>query len=166
VPVPQPTQVTSCCNFLVSIHQLPFNSQSARMYFWQKHWMFTVEHYMASCSYLTCQNELRDTFPNSPVPNKLAICCFVNHFWLLQKLFTSLHHRWGKVWMHTSLNVRDIASTKYNIAFFWLQCTLFFDKQNMCQKWAAWVFDHSIECICKVSLISKILDLLQSRFSL
>jgi hypothetical protein len=27
---------------------------------------------------------------------------------------------------------------------FWFQCNLFFDKQNMCQEWVAWLFDHSL----------------------
>jgi hypothetical protein len=32
--------------------------------------VFIVEHYLASRSFLTCHNEFRDTFPDSPVPNK------------------------------------------------------------------------------------------------
>jgi hypothetical protein len=42
--------------------------------------VFTVEHYLASRSYLTCQDEFRDTFPDSPVPNKSAISRLVNRF--------------------------------------------------------------------------------------
>jgi hypothetical protein len=42
--------------------------------------VFIVEHYLATCSYLTCQNEFRDTFPYSPVPNKPALFRTVNRF--------------------------------------------------------------------------------------
>jgi hypothetical protein len=42
--------------------------------------VFIVEHYLASRSYLTCQNEFRDTFPDSPVPNKSTISRLVNRF--------------------------------------------------------------------------------------
>jgi hypothetical protein len=43
-------------------------------------WMFIVEHYLESHSYLTCQNEFMDTFPDSPVPNKSTMYRLVNHF--------------------------------------------------------------------------------------
>jgi hypothetical protein len=75
--IQEPTQVTSCCNLLVSARQLSFNSQSARMYFSQVQRVFIVEHYPASRSYLNYQNEFRDTFPDSPVPNKSRL---VNRF--------------------------------------------------------------------------------------
>jgi hypothetical protein len=42
--------------------------------------VFIVEHYLASRSYLTYQNEFMDTFPDSPVPNKSALSRLVNHF--------------------------------------------------------------------------------------
>jgi hypothetical protein len=42
--------------------------------------VFIVENYLASRSYLTCQNEFRDTFPDSPVPNKSTISRLVNRF--------------------------------------------------------------------------------------
>jgi hypothetical protein len=42
--------------------------------------VFIVEHYLASRSYLTCQNEFRDTFPDSPVPNKSTVSRLVNRF--------------------------------------------------------------------------------------
>jgi hypothetical protein len=74
-----PTQVTSCCNLLAPVHQLSFNRQSARMSFSQVQQMFIVEHYLASRSYLTCQNRFRDTFPDSRVPNK-STSCLVNCF--------------------------------------------------------------------------------------
>jgi hypothetical protein len=48
------------------------------MSFSQVQLMFIVEHYLGTCSYLTCQNEFRDTFPNSPVPNKSTISHLVN----------------------------------------------------------------------------------------
>jgi hypothetical protein len=42
--------------------------------------VFIVEHYLASRSYLTCQNEFRDTFPDSPVPSKSTVSRLVNRF--------------------------------------------------------------------------------------
>jgi hypothetical protein len=50
------------------------------MYFPQVQRVFTDKHYLASRSYLTYQNEFRDTFQNSPVPNKSTISCLVNSF--------------------------------------------------------------------------------------
>jgi hypothetical protein len=69
VTIHDPTQVTSCCNLLAPVRQLSSNSRSPRMSFSQVEHVFIVEHYLASRSYLTCQNEFRDTFPDSPVPN-------------------------------------------------------------------------------------------------
>jgi hypothetical protein len=42
--------------------------------------VFIVEHYLASRSYLTCQVKFRDTFPDSPVPNKSTVSRLVNRF--------------------------------------------------------------------------------------
>jgi hypothetical protein len=42
--------------------------------------VFIVEQYLASRSYLTYQNEFRDTFPDSPVPNKPTVSRLVNRF--------------------------------------------------------------------------------------
>jgi Fe2+ or Zn2+ uptake regulation protein len=50
------------------------------MSFSQVQRVFIVEHYLASHSYLTCQNKFRDTFTDSPVPNKSTISRLVNHF--------------------------------------------------------------------------------------
>jgi hypothetical protein len=69
-----------CCDLLVSIHQLSFNSRSARMSFSQVQRVFIVEHYLASRSCLICQNVFRDTFPKSLVPNKYKISNLVNRF--------------------------------------------------------------------------------------
>jgi hypothetical protein len=80
VTIQEPTQVTSCCNLLAPVRQLFSNSRSARMSFWQVQRVFIVEHYMASRSYLTCQNEFRDTFPDSRVPNKSTLSRLVNRF--------------------------------------------------------------------------------------
>jgi hypothetical protein len=73
-------QVTSRCNMLVPVRQSSFNSRSARMSFSQVQRVFIVEHYLASRSYLTCQNEFRDTFPYFPVPNKSTISRLVNRY--------------------------------------------------------------------------------------
>jgi hypothetical protein len=50
------------------------------MSFSQVQRVFIVEHYLASRSYLTCQNEFRDTFLDSPVPNKSTVSHLVNRF--------------------------------------------------------------------------------------
>jgi hypothetical protein len=50
------------------------------MSFSQVQRVFIVEHYLTSHSYLTCQNEFRDTFPDSPVPNKSTVSRLVNRF--------------------------------------------------------------------------------------
>jgi hypothetical protein len=42
--------------------------------------VFIVEHYLAPRSYLTYQNEFRETFPDFPVPNKSTISRLVNRF--------------------------------------------------------------------------------------
>jgi hypothetical protein len=80
VTIQEPTQVISCCNLLAPIRNLSSNSRSARMSFSQVQRVFIVEHYLASRSYLTCQNEFRDTFYDSPVPNKLTVSRLVNRF--------------------------------------------------------------------------------------
>jgi hypothetical protein len=79
VTIQEPTQVMSCCNLLTPVRQLSFSSQVQR-FFSQVQQVLIVEHYLASRSYLTCQNEFRDTFPNSPVPNKSTISHLVSHF--------------------------------------------------------------------------------------
>jgi hypothetical protein len=72
-------------------------SRSATMSFSQVQRVLTVEHYLASCSYLTCQNEFWDTFPDYPVPNKSSIISrMVNCSQPLQKHFTGLHQTLGK----------------------------------------------------------------------
>jgi hypothetical protein len=80
VTIQEPTQVMSCYNLLASVRQLSFNSRSARMSSSQVQRVFIVEHCPASRSYLTCQNEFRDIFPDSPVPNKSTISRLVNRF--------------------------------------------------------------------------------------
>jgi hypothetical protein len=50
------------------------------MSFSQVQQVFIVEHYLESRSSLTCQNKFRDTFPDSPVPNKSMISHLVNRF--------------------------------------------------------------------------------------
>jgi hypothetical protein len=64
VTIREPTQVTSCCNLLAPVRQLSFNSRSARIYFSHVQRVFIVEHYLVSRSYLSYQNEFRDTFPD------------------------------------------------------------------------------------------------------
>jgi hypothetical protein len=80
VTIQELTQVTSRCNLLAPVCQFSFNSRSARMHFSQVQRVFIVEHYLASRSYLTCQNEFRDTFPDSPVLNKSTVSRLVNRF--------------------------------------------------------------------------------------
>jgi hypothetical protein len=53
----EPAQVTSRCNLLAPVRRFSFDSRSARMTFSQVQRVFIVEHYLASRSYFTCQNE-------------------------------------------------------------------------------------------------------------
>jgi hypothetical protein len=48
--------------------------------FAQVQWGSVVEHYLVSCSYLTFQNEFRDSFSDSPLLNKLTVSHLVNCF--------------------------------------------------------------------------------------
>jgi hypothetical protein len=91
--------------------------------------VFIVDHYLASRSCVTCQNEFRDNVP-------ILLCQTIRQYlvwWTVsvtQELFTGLHQTWGREWVYASLNEVDISDTQYNIAFFvfWFHCNLFFDK--------------------------------------
>jgi hypothetical protein len=50
------------------------------MSFSQVQRVFIVEHYLASRSYFPCQNEFRNSFPDSPVLNKSTRSRLVNRF--------------------------------------------------------------------------------------
>jgi hypothetical protein len=50
------------------------------MSFSQVQRVFIVEHYLASRSYLTFKNNFRDSFADSPVPNKSTASRLVNRF--------------------------------------------------------------------------------------
>jgi hypothetical protein len=133
VTIQEPTQVTSC-NLLAPVRQLSSNSRSARMSFSQVQWVFIVEHYLASRSYKTCQNEFRDTFPDSPVPNKSTVSRLVNRFRdtgsvqdrdrsgrpsvLSGNGLDECRHRWTR-WTFPTLN-----RTLFFV--FWFQCNFFF----------------------------------------
>jgi hypothetical protein len=143
VTIQDPTQVTSCCNLLATVRQLSFNSRSARMSFSQVQKVFIVEHYLASRSYLTCQNGFRDTFPDSSAPNRFTIYRLVNCF-----RDRGTHHRvaWN---MRKSVKSSTVTYPTIEITLFfvlWFQCNLFFDKYSMCPEWVAWLFDHSVSC--------------------
>jgi hypothetical protein len=88
--------------------------------------VFIIEHYLASRSYLTCQKEFRDTFPDSPVPNKSTISRLVNRFChyrysspgCIKHEKSEYMYRW-KRWTFPALNI--------TLSFvFWFQCNLFF----------------------------------------
>jgi hypothetical protein len=113
VIIQKPTQVTSCCNLLAPVRQLSSNSRGARMSFSQVQRVFIVEHYLASRSYLTCQNEFRDTFPYSPVPNKSTAFRLVNRFrhcrnsslgWIKYEEKSECMHRWTR-WTFPTLDI-------------------------------------------------------------
>jgi hypothetical protein len=78
--IQEPTLVTSCSNLLAPVRQLFSNSRSARMFFSQAQRVSIVEHYLASHSYFTYQNEFRDAFPDFSVPNKSTISRLVKPF--------------------------------------------------------------------------------------
>jgi Fe2+ or Zn2+ uptake regulation protein len=50
------------------------------MSFSQVQQVFIVEHYLASRSYLTYQNEFKDALPDSPVTNKSTVSRLMNRF--------------------------------------------------------------------------------------
>jgi hypothetical protein len=88
--------------------------------------MFIVEHYLVSRSYLTCQNEFRDTFPDSPVPKKSTISRLVNRFLhcrnsspgcIKHEEKSEYMHRWTR-WTFATLII-----TLFFL--FWFQCNLF-----------------------------------------
>jgi hypothetical protein len=124
------TQVTSCCNQLAPVRQLSFNSRSARIYFLQMQRISIVEHCLASRSYLTCQNEFRDTFPDSRVPNKSTVSRLANrlrHYrnsspgCIRHEEKSECMHRWTR-WTFPTLDIK---------LFFLFPCTLFFYKWNV-----------------------------------
>jgi hypothetical protein len=104
VTLQEPTHVTSCCNVLVPVHQLSFNSWSARMSFSQVQWVFIIEHYLTSCSYVTCRNVFGDKFPVSPVRIKLTVSRLVNYFRDTGSLQDRNHSGWPLVLSDDSLN--------------------------------------------------------------
>jgi Fe2+ or Zn2+ uptake regulation protein len=122
VTIQEPTQVASSCNLLAPVRQLSSNSRSARMSFSQVQRVFIVEHYLASHSYLTCQNELLDTFSDSPVSNKPTISRLVNRF-----RDTGTLHR---VAWNTRKRVNSCIAERGG-HFFWFHCNLFFDRYNV-----------------------------------
>jgi hypothetical protein len=62
------------------VRHLSLNSVSVRMSFSEVQRVFIVERCLASGSYLTCQDVLRDTFPDFPVTNGLTVSRLVNCF--------------------------------------------------------------------------------------
>jgi hypothetical protein len=73
----RPTQVTSFCNPPELDRQLSWNTRTVRI-FLTSATEFTVEHHLASRSYLTCQKEFRATFPDSSVPDRPTVSRLVN----------------------------------------------------------------------------------------
>jgi hypothetical protein len=134
VTIQESTHVTSCCYLLAPVRQLSSNSWSARMSFSRVQRVFIVEHYLASRSYLTCQNLFRDTFPDSPVQNKSTVSRLANRFRDTGSVRNSLPgcikheensgcmHRWTR-WTFPTLNI-----TLFFV--FWFQCNLFFDNRT------------------------------------
>jgi hypothetical protein len=81
------------------------------MSFLQVQRVFIAEHYLAPRSYLTCQNEFRDTFPDSPVPNKSTVSRLVNRFRDTESVQDRNRSGRPSVLMHVSLNAVDISNT-------------------------------------------------------
>jgi hypothetical protein len=78
--IQEPTQVTSCCDPLAPIRQLSFNSRSARMSFFTSATSVHFRILAGNSLLLDYQNDLRDTFSDSPVPNKSTVSRLVNRF--------------------------------------------------------------------------------------
>jgi hypothetical protein len=83
--------VTCLCQSMSS------DSKDARMSLSPAQQVFIVKHCMASRSQLTCKNEFRDAFPNSPVPNGLTVPCVVNHFCDTASMLDSNPPSWPSV---------------------------------------------------------------------
>jgi hypothetical protein len=80
VTIQHPTQITSCPNLLAPVRQLSFNSRNSRLSFSQAKRLFTVEHCLASRSYLTCQNAFCYILLDSPVWNISTVSRLANCF--------------------------------------------------------------------------------------
>jgi hypothetical protein len=108
------------------------------MSFSQVQRVFIVEHYLASRSYLPCQNEFKDTFPDSPVPNKSAISRLVNR--VHETGSVQDRNRSGRPSV-LSDDV-DISNTSYNIVFFSDFNVIYFLTNRTCVR--NWLLDFSI----------------------
>jgi hypothetical protein len=141
VTIQAPMQVTSCCNLLVPVCQLSFNSRSTRMSFSQVQREFIVEHCMVPRSYLTCQNEFRDTFPDSPAPNKSTISRLVNRFrdtGILHRVASNMRKRVNACIAERSGHFQHLT------LFFSDFSVIYFLTNKTCQEWVAWHFDHTV----------------------
>lgn len=67
----------SCYNLLALVFQWCSNSQVQGCIFSQ---VQRIHRTLASCSFLTCWNEFKYTFSDSPVPNKTIVFCLVTRF--------------------------------------------------------------------------------------
>jgi hypothetical protein len=143
VTIQLPTQVTSCCNLLAPV---VFKQSKCKDVFFTSTTSVHCHTLPVILLFnLTCQNYFRDTFADSPVPNKSTVTCLMNCFHHCRNsLLGCIKHeekheymyRW-MWWIFPTLNI-----TLFFV--FWFQCNLFFYKQNMCQEWVAWLFDHSV----------------------
>jgi transposase len=75
--------------------------------------VFIVEHYLASRSYLTCQNEFKDTFPDSPVPNKSTVSRLVNRFRDTGSVQDRNRSGRASVLSDDSFDAVDVSNTKF-----------------------------------------------------
>jgi hypothetical protein len=127
VTIQELTQITSCCNLFALVRQLYSNSRTARMSFSQVQRVSIVEHYLASRSYLTCQNEFRDTFHDSPVPNKSTVSRLVNRFrdtGTLHRVASNMKKRVNVCIAERGGHFQHL--TGHCFFVFWFQCNLFF----------------------------------------
>jgi hypothetical protein len=147
VTIQEPMQVMPCCNPLAPVRQLSSDSRSVRMSFSQVQRVFIVEHYLASRSYLTWQNEFRDTFPDSPAPNKSTASRLVNSFrdtGTLHRVASDMRKRVNACIAERGGHFQHFIQHFFFFVF-WFQCNLYFDKWNMCQEWVAWLFDQPVQ---------------------
>jgi hypothetical protein len=126
VTIQESMQVTTCCNLLAPVRRLSFNSRSSRMSFSQVQRVFIVELCLASRSYLTCQNEFRDTFSDSPVPNKSTVSRLVNRFrdtgnsspdCIKHEEKSECMHSWTQ-WTFLTLNITLFLFYDFNVIYF------------------------------------------------
>jgi hypothetical protein len=114
----------------------------------QRHGVLVVEQYLASHSYLTCQNVFKDTFLYSSVPDKSTVSRLVNRFrhsrnsspGCVSRERGECINRWTR-WTFATLHWFLFLFSYFGVIYL---------TGNTCQEIVTWRLDHSLH----LSLIS------------